>query len=74
MDWNHAHGKYFDSYEEWKTNLIEWFHDTADVEILCSKLESLKQRPGERVRTFIARLNKLYNSINGPYPSPGGGG
>ena len=52
-------------YETWKLAIIGRFQDASDVERNRVKLNELRQLPGQRMKTFIAKLNKLYDLVNG---------
>ena len=52
-------------YEDWKKEFIKRFRNESDVEKLKNKLHILKQKPEQRTRAFVAKLNDLYDSIHG---------
>ena len=52
-------------YDEWKKDFIERFRNESDIEKLKNKLHILKQKPEQRTRAFVAKLNDLYDSIHG---------
>ena len=56
-------------YRDWKKELLTRFTDEADRERLRTKLNSLKQRPDQRVKAFIARINQLYDAVHGKEPT-----
>lgn len=53
------------TYQEWKKEMIIRFRDESDIERLRSQLRELRQKPDSRVRTFVAKLNNLYDLANG---------
>lgn len=63
--------EYFDSkdnepiFEEWKQNFIERFRDESDLDKMRNKLHSLMQKPEQKTKAFIGKLNALYDSIYG---------
>ena len=71
MDWHieyitnlKAEGK-TPSYKEWKEDMIIRFRDESDIERLRSQLRDLRQLPDQRVRSFVAKINSLYDLANG---------
>ncbi|KAI9562508.1 hypothetical protein GHT06_009949 [Daphnia sinensis] len=52
-------------YEEWRAAIIDRFQDAFDLVALKKKLFKLKQKPEENCRTFVSRLNNLYDTIEG---------
>ena len=58
------------TYEIWKNELIERFHNKADIEHLKHQLSNLKQTPDQRTKAFIAKLDNLYAAVYGKNPPP----
>ena len=53
-------------YSVWKDALISRFRNQADVEHLKHCLQNLKQGSEQRTKSFIARINSLFDDIYGP--------
>ena len=67
LDW---HMEYVDNrptlnFPDWKRDFIARFRDEADIDKLKNKLQTLKQKPEQRTRAFIAKINEQFNSIHG---------
>ena len=67
LDW---HMEYVDNrptlnFPDWKRDFIARFRDEADIDKLKNKLQTLKQKPEQRTRAFIAKINDLFDSIHG---------
>ena len=71
IDWHTTYviGKGNDlKYEEWKSDFIACFRNESDIEKLKTKLNNLRQTGDQRTRSFVAKLDKLYDTIYGPEP------
>ena len=72
LDW---HTTYADEkgaqidYDEWKQDFIARFRDEADVEKLKNKLQTLRQKPEQRTRAFVSKINELFDTIHGKEPA-----
>ena len=55
-------------YSEWREAFKTRFSDPADLERLREKLNSLKQKPGQRTKAFVAKINSLFISLYGKDP------
>jgi hypothetical protein len=53
------------NYDDWRKDIIERFQDSFDLAALRKKLNTLRKRPEENCRTFVSRLNNLYDTIEG---------
>ena len=53
------------TYKNWSADLLKRFRDTADIERLKTKLQCIKQRPDQRMKAFIMKVDSLYDSIYG---------
>ena len=53
------------NYNNRKKELQKRFTDESDIEKLKTKLKSLKQMPDQRVRSFISRINNLFDMVHG---------
>ncbi|KAI9550769.1 hypothetical protein GHT06_004555 [Daphnia sinensis] len=66
LEWHETYVEENDTnYDEWKAAIIERFQDAFDLAALKKKLFKLKQKPEENCRTFVSRLNNLYDTIEG---------
>ena len=57
------------SYADWKKDFINRFRDEADLDNLKNKLQNLTQKPDQRTRAFVAKLNSLYDGVYGKEPT-----
>ena len=53
------------TYADWKQDMIIRFRDESDIERLRSQLRELRQTSDQRVRSFVAKINSLYDQANG---------
>ena len=53
------------TYDTWKKDFIARFRNESDIEKLKTKLHTLKQKPEQCTRAYVAKLNDLYDSIYG---------
>ena len=53
------------SYKDWKKDIVHRFRDTADIELLKNKLHFTRQKPDQRMKAFISKVESLYDSIYG---------
>ena len=53
------------TYAAWRTDFITRFRDDSDIDKLKNQLHTIKQKPEQRTRAFIAKLNELFDSIHG---------
>ena len=53
------------TYDTWKKDFIARFRNESDIEKLKTKLHTLKQKPEQRTRAYVAKLNDLYDTIHG---------
>jgi hypothetical protein len=58
-------GKHHVTYKIWKVNFLKRFQDETGIERVRSKLNNLSQLPDQSVKTFISRINSLYNRVHG---------
>ncbi|KAI9557197.1 hypothetical protein GHT06_017010 [Daphnia sinensis] len=66
LEWHETYDEENDrNYDEWKAAIIERFQHAFDLAALKKKLFKLKQKPKENCRTFVSRLNNLYDTIEG---------
>ncbi|KAI9550704.1 hypothetical protein GHT06_006205 [Daphnia sinensis] len=66
LEWHETYVEENDTnYDEWKAAIIKRFQDAFDLAALKKKLFKLKQKPEENCRTFVSRLNNLYDTIEG---------
>lgn len=56
------------TYDLWKKDFISRFRNELDLEKLRHKLELLRQKPEQRTKAFVAKLDELYNCIHGAEP------
>ena len=52
-------------YDNWKKKLIAQFQTGAEIEDYRQKLVALKQRDDQKVKSFINRINFLYDIVHG---------
>ena len=52
-------------YEFWKDSIIERFQNESDIDQLKNTLQNLTQAPGQRTKSFISRLNSLFDDVYG---------
>ena len=67
LDWHMEYEDYRPTlnFADWKRDFIARFRDEADIDKLKNKLQTLKQKPEQRTRAFIAKINDLFDSIHG---------
>ena len=53
------------SYDNWKHDMIVRFRDESDIERLRSQLLELRQLPEQRVRSYVSKLNGLFDLVHG---------
>ena len=52
-------------YDFWKASIIERFQNESDIEQLKNSVQHLTQAPGQRTKSFIAKINGLYDDAYG---------
>jgi hypothetical protein len=70
LDWHleYAEEQQALDYATWRTAFISRFRTAAAIERLRTQLLQLRQKEDQNTTAFIAKLNKMYNSLNGKDP------
>ena len=58
------------TYDLWRQEFVIHFRDENDIERHRSELLTIRQLPDQHVRSFVSRLNSLYDLAKGKAAQP----